>query len=54
LAHVRGEDVAPLEQRAGRDDYSGLADGGACDQEDSEDQSEVDHRRQRRGRRWNN
>ena len=45
LAHVRGEHAAPREQRAGGDDEGGLADRGACDQEDSEDQGEVDHQR---------
>jgi hypothetical protein len=43
LAHVSGEDAALREQCAGRDDEGGLADRAACDQEDSEDQSEVEH-----------
>ena len=50
LAHVRGEHAAPREQRAGGDDEGGLADRGARDQEDSEDQDEVDHTCARRNR----
>ena len=43
LAYVRGEHAALREQCAGRDDEGGLADRAACDQEDSADQSQVEH-----------